>query len=114
MNRPAALSTALIVALLAGAAGAKLPAPSDEAKAKAAEAAAKTAHTGKVDGYLLCKSMDRVATGYHANAKKAGKDALPATATPPCADPGPFVYAPPAPASGASAAVVAAAAPVKK
>jgi len=30
---------------------AKLPAPSDEAKAKAAEAAAKTAWTGKVDGF---------------------------------------------------------------
>ena len=33
---------------------AKLPAPSDEAKAKAAEAAAKTAHAGKVDNYKLC------------------------------------------------------------
>ena len=32
---------------------AKLPPPSDEAKAKAAEAAAKTAHAGKVDAYLL-------------------------------------------------------------
>ena len=36
---------------------AKLPAPSDEAKAKAAEAAAKTAWAGKVDGYLLCKVL---------------------------------------------------------
>jgi hypothetical protein len=34
-------------------------APSDEAKAKAAEAAAKTAHAGKVDNFKLCKSMDR-------------------------------------------------------
>jgi hypothetical protein len=32
--------------LLSGVALAKLPAPSDEAKAKAAEAAAKTAHAG--------------------------------------------------------------------
>ncbi len=38
-----------------GAVSAKLPPPSDEAKAKAAEAAAKTAHNGKVDAYKLCK-----------------------------------------------------------
>ncbi|MBP7914885.1 MAG: hypothetical protein KAZ63_06005 [Vitreoscilla sp.] len=111
MNRLSTLTTFLLAAFLALGASAKLPAPSDEAKAKAAEAAAKTAHNGKVEGYLLCKSMDKVAAAYHAGAKKAGKDATPATATPPCADPGPFVYAPPAPASGASAAVVAAAAP---
>lgn len=111
MNRLVTLTTALFVALLSLGASAKLPAPSDEAKAKAAEAAAKTAHTGKVEAYLLCKSMDKVAAAYLADAKKAGKDTPPATATPPCADPGPFVYAPPAPASGASAAVVTAAAP---
>ena len=35
--------------------------------------------------------MDRVAAVYHADAKKAGKDAKPPVATPPCADPGPFV-----------------------
>lgn len=73
---------------------AKLPAPvlSDEAKAKAAEAAAKTAWAGKVDGYLLCKSLDKVAAGYYKSAKAAGKDTKPPTATPPCADPGAFVY----------------------
>ena len=37
--------------LLATAALAKLPPPTDEAKAKAAEAAAKTAWSGKVDGF---------------------------------------------------------------
>jgi hypothetical protein len=109
--------------LLAGTASAKLPPPSDEAKAKAAEAAAKTAHAGKVDAFKLCKSMDQVATSYYANAKKAGKDTKPATATAPCADPGPFVYTPPAAASApavtaaapaAPAAPTAAAAPVKK
>jgi hypothetical protein len=67
---------------------AKLPAPNDEAKAKAAEAAAKTAHAGKVDGYLLCKSQDKVAAQYRKSSKAAGKPA----ATAPCADPGPFVY----------------------
>lgn len=80
---------------LAGAAWAKLPPLNDEAKAKAAEAAAKTAHGNKVADFQLCKSMDRVAAGYLADAKKAGKDVKP-TATPACADPGPFVYPPPA------------------
>ena len=96
---------------------AKLPPPSDEAKAKAVEAAAKTAHAGKVDAYQLCKSMDKVAAEYYAAAKKAGTDVKPAVATPPCVDPGPFVYTPPgaAPAAAAApaapAAAVAAAAP---
>jgi len=81
--------------LFAMAAHAKLPALSDEAKAKAAETAAKAAHTGKMDAYLLCKSQDKVAARYN----KASK---PVTATG-CADPGPFVYAPaPAPVAAAS------------
>lgn len=91
----------LIATLLAGvsiAALAKLPTPvlTDEAKAKAAETAARTAWAGKVDNYLLCKSLDRVAASYYKTAKAAGKDTKPPTATPPCADPGAFVYAPPA------------------
>jgi hypothetical protein len=72
---------------------AKLPPLSDEAKAKAAENAAKAAHGNQVANYQLCKSMDRVAAVYQAEAKKAGKDVKPPTATPPCADPGPFVCA---------------------
>jgi hypothetical protein len=93
---------------------AKLPAPSDEAKAKSAEAAAKTAWTGKVDGYLLCKAQDRTAAPY----KKSQGEAKPAAPATPCADPGPFVYVPAvagAPAGAASApaaAAPAAAAPV--
>ncbi|MDP1741471.1 MAG: hypothetical protein Q8M51_06225 [Polaromonas sp.] len=97
----------LIAALLTGvsvAALAKLPPLSDEAKAKAAEAAAKAAWAGKVDGYLLCKSLDRVAAGYYKTAKAAGKDTKPPTATPPCADPGAFVYTPPEPAKPIEAA----------
>jgi hypothetical protein len=74
---------------------ARLPALNDEAKAKAAEAAAKTAWTGKVDTYLLCKSQDKVAASYYKAAKAAGKDTRPPAATPPCADPGPFAYTPP-------------------
>jgi hypothetical protein len=80
--------------LAAGAAVAKLPPPSDEAKAKAAEAAAKTAHGNKVADFQLCKSMDRVAAVYLGEAKKAGKDVKP-TATAACADPGAFTYTPP-------------------
>ncbi len=96
-------------AALAVSALAKLPPLNDEAKAKAAEAAAKTAHAGKVDNYLLCKSQDKVAAHY----RKGNKDAKAAAATPPCADPGPFVYTPagatptaaaPAPAPAAPAA----------
>jgi hypothetical protein len=40
------LLLAVLTSVLASMAGAKLPPPSDEAKAKAAEAAAKTAHSG--------------------------------------------------------------------
>lgn len=125
MNKPL-LPTLLGTLLLAlsSAAFAKLPPPNDEAKAKAAEAAAKTAHTAKADGYLLCKSQDKVAAHVQrTNKAKAGKPA----ATPPCADPGKFVYTPPeatptaavAPATAPAATPAApsaapAAAPAKK
>ena len=95
----------LLAASLGSAALAKLPALSDEAKAKAAEAAAKTAWSDKVAGFQLCKAQDRVASTYYADMKKVGKDVKPAVETPPCADPGPFV------APGAASAPVAAAAP---
>jgi len=94
--------------LLALSAHAKLPAPvlTDEAKAKAAEAAAKTAHGNKLAAFQLCRAMDRTAAHYFKT--QAGKAVKPALPTPPCADPGPFV--PPA----AAAAPAAPAAPVKK
>ena len=108
MKSPLILAAAL---LCTGAALAKLPPLSDEAKAKAAEAAAKTAHGAKVENFKLCKSMERVAAYYQAESKKAGKAAPAPTATAPCADPGAFVYTPPAPASAPAAAVAAAPAP---
>lgn len=104
-------STAAAGLLAVGAAQAKLPPLSDEAKAKAAEATAKTNHGNAVANYQLCKSMERVAAVYLAEARKAGKDVKPPTATPPCADPGPFVYTPPAAASAPAATTTAAAAP---
>ena len=108
------LATATVfMALTTTAVLAKLPAPSDEAKEKAAEAAAKTAWSGKVDGFLLCKSQDKAAAHYY----KTATSTKPAAATPPCADPGPFVYPlPVATAAPAVAApsVAAAVAPAKK
>jgi hypothetical protein len=119
----AILLTATLVAAC-GAAVAKLPPPDDAAKAKAAETSAKAAWQAKVDGYLLCKAQDKVASRYKAGAKTAtAKDvkpvaaaaapaaattaapaasaasgtpvALAATPPPPCQDPGPFAYNPP-------------------
>ena len=84
----------LVVCSGAAVAMAKLPPPSDEAKAKAAEAAAKAAHSGKVAAYQLCKSRDRVAAGYFAEASRQGRAVKPSVATPACVDPGPFVAAP--------------------
>lgn len=93
------------LALMVGGAMAKLPAPSDEAKAKSAEAAAKAAHGGKVGAYQLCKVQDRVAANYHARVKKASKPAGVGPAMAPCADPGPFVYKPEGAAAPAPAPV---------
>jgi hypothetical protein len=100
---------ALSVCTVSAAALAKLPvAPmTDEAKAKAAEAAAKTAHGGKVDAYKLCLSMEKTVAHYVKTAKAAGKEPKPAKETPPCADPGPFVYTPAAPAAAAAPAPAA-------
>lgn len=120
------LTLCALALTVSGAAVAKIPAPvlDDAAKAKAAEAAAKTAWQGKVDGFLLCKSQDRVAAHYKKtaggakDAKAAAAPAAGAPATPACADPGPFVYPPPATAAAAPATTTAAApaakAPAKK
>ena len=87
-------------ALLAVPALAKLPPPSDEAKATAA--AAKSAWADKVGAYQLCLAMDRAAQEYRTTEKLAGKAAAPAIETPVCANPGPFVA--PVVASAASTA----------
>ena len=92
--RTVLLASSLVVLLGSGSAFAKLPAPSEEAKAKAAEAAARTAWSNKVAAYQLCQSMDRVAQGYLVRARAAGKTLEPVP-TPACADPGPFSYTPP-------------------
>ena len=87
--RAVLLSTVMAAAAISVPAWAKLPPLSDEAKAKAAETAAKAAWTDKVGLYKLCKSMDQVADGYRKTPTASGKDIPGATAVP-CVDPGPY------------------------
>lgn len=82
--RSSTLAALIATVALAGPALAKLPPPSDEAKTKAAEAAAKSAWSAKVDAYKVCQIQDRLAKGYRASVT----DAPAAAATPSCADPG--------------------------
>jgi hypothetical protein len=112
------MKTSLIaVAALAvvGAAFAKLPAPDEAAKAKAAETAAKSAWQAKVDSYLLCKSQDKIAarfgagkTGAKTNAKSASAAAVPVAVAPAAAAPASM---PAATASGATPVATAQIAP---
>ena len=99
------IAAALSVALLTVPALAKLPPPSEDAKAKAAEAAAKSAWSDKVAAFKLCQAMDRVAQDYRQKATAAGKQASTPAATGDCVDPGPYAATPvaekPLEASGA-------------
>jgi hypothetical protein len=92
---------------------AKLPPLSEEAKAKAAEAAAKTGHGNKVADFQLCKSREKVAAHYY---KTNGKGKAAPTATPACVDPGAYKPAETTAAAPAAAPAGAkpAAAPAKK
>jgi hypothetical protein len=100
------IAIAMLGLIVAGAAGAKLPPLSDEAKAKAGEAKQKAAWGEKVSAYKLCLSQDKVAAHYR---KTKGSEAKPATATVPCQDPGTFV---PTVASAATPTATPAPAPV--
>ena len=90
-NHTARNLVAMFVASLAVCAMAKLPPLSDDAKAKAAENAAKSAWTDKVGAYRLCQAMNRTAEYHRQSVKSAGKAAPVAVDTPDCTDPGPFV-----------------------
>ncbi|GAA4018799.1 hypothetical protein [Actimicrobium antarcticum] len=94
---------------LAGMASAKLPAPSDEAKAKTAETKAKAAWSDKVSAYKLCLVQDKTAA-YYLKAKSPATK--PMEGLPACADPGPYVAAPVAAVAVAPAAAPAVAAAV--
>jgi len=89
----------LILALTVAASGAwaKLPPPSEEARAKAEEAKAKAAETAKAEAEQLGKAQDRVAEAYIKEQKAKGVIVKP---TP---------IAPPAPAAPATAATAPAA-----
>ena len=99
---------ALVLALTVAMSGAwaKLPAPSEEAQAKAAEAKVKAAENAKMESELLGKSQDRVAQKYIADQKAKGVIVKPT----PIAPPAPPAAVPPVPTAGA--AVPAPAAPV--
>ena len=107
-NHTALNLVAMFVASLAVSAMAKLPPLSDEAKAKAAETAAKTAWGDKVGGSQLCQAMNRAAEHYRNTAKTNGQEAPAAVETPACADPGAFV----SPVAAAPVAAPVAAVPV--
>lgn len=98
------LSVLAALALTAGAAHAKLAAPSPEAKAAADATKAKAAWGDKVAAYKLCLSQDKTVAHYQKNKEGAKKASV---ETPACADPGPYV--PPAAAAPAAAAPAAAA-----
>lgn len=100
-----------IAAMLAAACGAslaKIPAPvlDDAAKAKAAEAAARTAWQGKLAAFQLCRAQDKVAAYYRKSAGAAPAKpvtaATAAAAAPTAA--GSNVAAQPAVAGGTAAA----------
>ena len=63
-RNPGLMIAALLAGLTVGVASAKLPAPSEEQKAKAAEAKAKGAEAAKKEAELLGKSQDRAAENY--------------------------------------------------
>ena len=99
---------ALVLALTVAMSGAwaKLPPPSEEAQAKAAEAKVKAAENAKMESELLGKTQDRIAQKYIADQKAKGVIVKPT----PIAPPAPPAAVPPAPAAGA--AVPAPAVPV--
>jgi hypothetical protein len=103
-----AAGAALLMGMLAvPVARAKLPPLNDDAKAKAAEAAAKAAWSNKVADFQLCKSMDRAAAKYQASLKAAGKEVKPAMDMPACVDPGPYAPVAAAPATVSASAPAA-------
>ena len=64
LRRISVAVAALVMGLAFGVATAKLPAPTDEQKAKAAEAKAKAAEAAKKDAELLGKYQDRAVDRY--------------------------------------------------
>lgn len=110
------IATAVIIASFTASSLATLPPPTEEAKAQAAVAAAKSAWTDKVAQYQLCRAMDRTAERYRNTPVAAVKNVPPPLPTPPCVDPGPYVppvaaAKPPLEAAGAHSPPATAVAP---
>jgi outer membrane lipoprotein-sorting protein len=76
---------ALILALTVASAGAwaKLPPPSEEAKAKAEEAKAKAAETAKLEAEQLANAQNRVAEAFIKQQKAKGITVKPTPIAPP-------------------------------
>ena len=92
----------LLTAMFCASAVAAQPPLNEAEKAKAAEAAARSAWAARVDAYQLCKSQDAVAARYFAEMAQAGRQVPPPVATGECPDPGPYAGpTPPLEAAGA-------------
>ncbi len=102
------LYVGLVMAAIAGSAGAKLPPLDEDGKLKAAETAAKNAWNEKVGLFKHCQALDRIAASYRSKTPTAAS-AVP-VATPACTDPGPYVSAAAAAASAAAGTTAVAAA----
>lgn len=98
------IAAALAAACMASLAKIAPPVLDDAGKAKAAEAAAKTAWQGKLDVFQLCRVQDKVAVYYRSHAGKDAK-AMPVAVTASAAAP---VTTPAVAASAASSPSVAA------
>lgn len=95
---------------------AKLPPPSEEAQAKAAEAKVKAAETAKAGGEQLGKAQDKVAEKYIKDQKAKGVTVKPTPIPPPAPPAAPVAVAAPAvvPAAAPPAAASAPAPAAKK
>lgn len=98
---------ALILALTVASAGAwaKLPPPSEEAKAKAEEAKVKAAETAKLEAEQLANAQNRVAEAFIKQQKAKGIIVTPTPIVPPAP---PTAAAPAAPVAAAPAPAAAA------
>jgi hypothetical protein len=83
-----AMPAALLMAILAVAAQAKLPAQTPEQQAAAAATKDKAGWADKVAAYKLCLAQDKTAERYFKTKEGAQK---PTANVPPCTDPGPYV-----------------------
>lgn len=70
----------LVLSMAVGTSWAKLPPPTEEQKAKAAEAGAKAAEAAKNEAELLTKAQDRVAEYYVKSQKAKGVAVKPVNA----------------------------------